>query len=190
MTLNKAFHLRSSILSTFPSKSPPRHLGSAIPKPLIQHPPPQLHPSPPHMPSLHWHLRLNPRHLTIGKPYHPSPQQQSPNPSFQHRPGRSWLNLSAGGFDGSYGLTPTGGMDHPFLRIHLADNVESRKFFTIVMSFNLTALALAIAGVWDYPRRYTGAMVLGNLYTAILIRNELFGRFLYLIVNTAFAKVR
>jgi hypothetical protein len=58
------------------------------------------------------------------------------------------------------------------------------------MSFNLTALILAIAGVWDYPRRYTGAMVLGNLYTAILIRNELFGRFLYLVVNTCFAKVR
>ena len=58
------------------------------------------------------------------------------------------------------------------------------------MTFNVTALILAIAGVWDYPRRYTGAMVLGNLYTAILIRNELFGRFLYLIVNTCFAKVR
>ncbi|KAJ2928288.1 hypothetical protein H1R20_g8796, partial [Candolleomyces eurysporus] len=63
-----------------------------------------------------------------------------------------------------------------------------RKFFTIVMSFNVTALILAIAGVWDYPRRYSGAMVLGNLYTAILIRNELFGRFLYLVVNTCFAK--
>lgn len=64
-----------------------------------------------------------------------------------------------------------------------------RKFFTVVMTFNVTALILAIAGVWDYPRRYTGAMVLGNLYTAILIRNELFGRFLYLVVNTLFAKV-
>jgi hypothetical protein len=58
------------------------------------------------------------------------------------------------------------------------------------MTFNVTAMILAIAGVWDYPRRYTGAMVLGNLYTAILIRNELFGRFLYLLVNTLFAKAR
>lgn len=33
-------------------------------------------------------------------------------------------------------------------------------------------------------------MVLGNLYVAILIRNELFGRCLYLLVNTLFAKVR
>ena len=65
-----------------------------------------------------------------------------------------------------------------------------RKFFTVVMIFNITAMVLAIAGVWDYPRRYTGAMVLGNLYTAILIRNELFGRFLYLVVNALFAKVR
>lgn len=44
--------------------------------------------------------------------------------------------------------------------------------------------------VWHYPRRYTGALVLGNLLVAIMVRNELFGRLLYLIVNTCFAKVR
>jgi len=33
-------------------------------------------------------------------------------------------------------------------------------------------------------------MVLGNLLVAILMRNELFGRLLYLIVNTCFTKVR
>ena len=32
-------------------------------------------------------------------------------------------------------------------------------------------------------------MALGNLNFAILMRNELFGRFLYLFVNTCFAKV-
>lgn len=57
------------------------------------------------------------------------------------------------------------------------------------MALNLTGLGLAIAGVWVYPRQYTGAFVLGNLLTAILMRNELFGRFLYLVVNTLFAKV-
>lgn len=31
-------------------------------------------------------------------------------------------------------------------------------------------------------------MVLGNLFFAILMRNELFGRFLYWFVNTFFAK--
>jgi hypothetical protein len=58
------------------------------------------------------------------------------------------------------------------------------------MTLNLVGMLLAILNVWTYPRKYTGALVLGNLFTAILIRNELFGRFLYLIVNTLFAKVR
>ena len=43
--------------------------------------------------------------------------------------------------------------------------------------------------VWPYPRNYTDAMVLGNLLTAILVRNELFGRFVYLLVNKLFARV-
>ncbi|KAH9485483.1 Adenylate-forming reductase 06235 [Psilocybe cubensis] len=63
-----------------------------------------------------------------------------------------------------------------------------RKFFTFVMAMNLSGIALAIFNVWSYPRKYTGAFVLGNLLTAILMRNELFGRFLYLTVNTLFAK--
>ncbi|KAG5639481.1 hypothetical protein H0H81_001603 [Sphagnurus paluster] len=63
-----------------------------------------------------------------------------------------------------------------------------RKFFTFVMCINLTGIILAATGKWKYPRHYTGAMVLGNLLTAILMRNELFGRFLYLVVNTLFAK--
>lgn len=64
-----------------------------------------------------------------------------------------------------------------------------RKFFTFVMSINITGIVLAAVGVWSYPHRYTGACVLGNLLVAILMRNELFGRLLYLIVNTLFAKV-
>ena len=43
--------------------------------------------------------------------------------------------------------------------------------------------------VWHYPKKYTGGLVLGNLFVAILMRNELFGRLLFLIVNTCFAKV-
>jgi hypothetical protein len=53
----------------------------------------------------------------------------------------------------------------------------------------LTGLLLAATGVWAYPRQYAGAFVLGNLLVAILMRNELFGRLLYMIVNTLFAKV-
>ncbi|KAJ6589810.1 hypothetical protein DFH09DRAFT_1307272 [Mycena vulgaris] len=63
-----------------------------------------------------------------------------------------------------------------------------RKFYTLTVTLNLIGLLLAATGKWEYPRRYTGAFVLGNLQVAILMRNELFGRFLYLIVNTLFAK--
>lgn len=62
------------------------------------------------------------------------------------------------------------------------------KFYAAVTLINLTGLVLAATGIWQYPRRYTGAFVLGNLLTAILMRNELFGRLLYLFVNTCFAK--
>jgi hypothetical protein len=37
--------------------------------------------------------------------------------------------------------------------------------------------------------KYTSVFVLDNLLLAILVRNELFGRLLYLFVNTFFAKV-
>lgn len=63
-----------------------------------------------------------------------------------------------------------------------------RKFFTVVVTLNAIGLLLAALNVWTYPRHYTGAFILGNLLTAILVRNELFGRFLYLVINTCFAK--
>ena len=65
-----------------------------------------------------------------------------------------------------------------------------RKFFTFVMALNLTGIVLAATGHWPYARKFTGPIVLGNLLFAILMRNELFGRFLYLVINTFFAKVR
>ena len=58
-----------------------------------------------------------------------------------------------------------------------------------MITLNAIGLILAATNVWTYPRHYTGAFILGNLLTAILVRNELFGRFLYLVVNTLFAKV-
>lgn len=75
----------------------------------------------------------------------------------------------------------------PWIRFQLWFNTY-RKFFTFVMALNITGIILAATGKWQYPRHYTGACVLGNLLTAILMRNELFGRFLYLVVNTLFAK--
>ncbi|KAG6878189.1 hypothetical protein C0993_010950 [Termitomyces sp. T159_Od127] len=63
-----------------------------------------------------------------------------------------------------------------------------RKFFTFTVSLNIVGIVLAAAGKWQYPRYYSGPCLLGNLLVAILMRNELFGRFLYLLVNTLFAK--
>ncbi|EIW80688.1 hypothetical protein CONPUDRAFT_57605 [Coniophora puteana RWD-64-598 SS2] len=75
----------------------------------------------------------------------------------------------------------------PWIRLQLWFNTY-RKFFTLVVSMNTVGLALAISGRWTYPRHYTGAFVLGNLQTAIITRNELFMRVLYLFVNTCLAK--
>jgi hypothetical protein len=73
------------------------------------------------------------------------------------------------------------------------DNVTHdccRKFFVFTFSLNMIGLGLAASGHWHYPIHFPGALILGNLQVAILVRNELFGRFLYLTVNTLFAKVR
>jgi hypothetical protein len=56
-----------------------------------------------------------------------------------------------------------------------------RKFFTFVTLLNLTGIILAACGRFKYAEDHLGALVLGNLLTAILMRNELWMRFLYLI---------
>ncbi|KAH9998969.1 hypothetical protein BJV77DRAFT_1064469 [Russula vinacea] len=63
-----------------------------------------------------------------------------------------------------------------------------RKLFTFVVTLNMVGLVLAATGHFPYALKRTSAMALGNLNFAILMRNELFGRFLYLFVNTCFAK--
>ncbi|EJD44884.1 hypothetical protein AURDEDRAFT_166067 [Auricularia subglabra TFB-10046 SS5] len=63
-----------------------------------------------------------------------------------------------------------------------------RKFFTFIVTLNLVGVVLAASGHWQYAVDHIAALVLGNLLFAILMRNELFGRLLYLIVNTCFAK--
>lgn len=54
----------------------------------------------------------------------------------------------------------------------------------------MVGIGIAASGHWPYAIRYNGAMALANLNFAILMRNELFGRVLYAIVNFCFAKVR
>lgn len=65
-----------------------------------------------------------------------------------------------------------------------------RKFFTFTFGFNMIGLALAASGHWPYGVKYAGAIVVANFNFAILMRNEVFGRLLYLFINTLFAKVR
>jgi hypothetical protein len=64
-----------------------------------------------------------------------------------------------------------------------------RKFFTFVLGLNVIGVLLAASDKWSYARHYAGTLALGNIQFAILVRNEFFGRCLYLFVNTCFAKV-
>ncbi|KAF8686566.1 hypothetical protein RHS04_00062 [Rhizoctonia solani] len=52
----------------------------------------------------------------------------------------------------------------------------------------LTRIVLAGIGRFEYAVNHSGALVLGNLLCAVMMRNELFLRFLFLIANTFFAK--
>lgn len=45
-------------------------------------------------------------------------------------------------------------------------------------------------GHFPYAAENTGGFVIGNILAGVVVRNELFGRLLYLVVNTLFAKVR
>ncbi|KAF9050714.1 hypothetical protein BDZ89DRAFT_1098750 [Hymenopellis radicata] len=63
-----------------------------------------------------------------------------------------------------------------------------RKFFIFTFGLNMIGLVLAATGHFPYAVKFSGAMVVGNLNFAILMRNEIFGRILYGIVNFCFAK--
>ncbi|PFH52373.1 hypothetical protein AMATHDRAFT_139898 [Amanita thiersii Skay4041] len=63
-----------------------------------------------------------------------------------------------------------------------------RKFFVIAFGLNMIGLGFAAGGIWEYANIYSGPIVVANFNFAILMRNEVFGRLLYLIVNTCFAK--
>ncbi|KAH8107206.1 hypothetical protein BXZ70DRAFT_885318 [Cristinia sonorae] len=63
-----------------------------------------------------------------------------------------------------------------------------RKLFTFCFSINMIAIGLAASGHFPYAVKYNGAMAVANFNFAILMRNEIFGRLLYLFVNTLFAK--
>jgi len=56
-----------------------------------------------------------------------------------------------------------------------------RKFFTFITLLNLAGMIMAALNRFHYAENHLGALVLGNLLLAILMRNELFLRFLYTI---------
>lgn len=56
-----------------------------------------------------------------------------------------------------------------------------RKFFTFITLLNLAGIIMAALGRFPYADNHLGALVLGNLLCAVLMRNELFLRFLYTI---------
>ncbi|KAG8893039.1 hypothetical protein FRB99_002219, partial [Tulasnella sp. 403] len=63
-----------------------------------------------------------------------------------------------------------------------------RKFFTVVVVLNGIGIILAALDRFPYAKHNIGALILGNLCTAVLMRNEIFGRILYLLVNTLLRK--
>jgi len=54
-----------------------------------------------------------------------------------------------------------------------------RKFFIFVTLLNPAGIIMALLNRFPYAEKHLGALVLGNLLCAILMRNELFLRFLY-----------
>lgn len=65
-----------------------------------------------------------------------------------------------------------------------------RKFFVFTLCFNMVGLGLAASGHFPYATTYAGSIAVANLNFSVLMRNEVFGRLLYLFFNTFFAKVR
>ncbi|KAF8314485.1 hypothetical protein DL93DRAFT_2167279 [Clavulina sp. PMI_390] len=63
-----------------------------------------------------------------------------------------------------------------------------RKFFLFIVTLNLTAIILTATGHFRYGQTHTGAILLGNLLMAVLMRNEFFLRILYFLANHLLAK--
>jgi hypothetical protein len=68
--------------------------------------------------------------------------------------------------------------------------LDCRKFFTVVVTFNGVCIVLAALGRFPYAENNNGAFILGNLLMAVMMRNELFLRGVFWVVNTCLAKVR
>ena len=56
-----------------------------------------------------------------------------------------------------------------------------RMLFTFVTTLNLVGLIMCAIGQFEYAENHIGYLVLGNLLFAVMMRNELFLRFLYMV---------
>jgi hypothetical protein len=65
-----------------------------------------------------------------------------------------------------------------------------KKFFTFVTLLNATGIVMAALNRFPYAENHLGALVLGNLLMAVLMRNELFLRCLYVIAIYGLRSVR
>lgn len=64
-----------------------------------------------------------------------------------------------------------------------------RRFFVFTLGVNLIGLGLAAFGIWRYGNQSSSAIITANFNVAVLMRNEIFQRIIYLAVNILFAKV-
>lgn len=65
-----------------------------------------------------------------------------------------------------------------------------RQFFTFIVTLNLIGMILAGVGKFHYAQNHLGALVLGNLLFAVLMRNELLLRILYMVAIYGLRSVR
>jgi hypothetical protein len=65
-------------------------------------------------------------------------------------------------------------------RIRLWFNTYT-QFFILSTSFNFAGLIMAVLGRFPYAEKQAGGLVLGNILTAVLMRNEVFMRILYAV---------
>ncbi|KAH8712251.1 hypothetical protein GQ44DRAFT_742499 [Phaeosphaeriaceae sp. PMI808] len=56
-----------------------------------------------------------------------------------------------------------------------------RKFFILIILLNCAGIVMTALGRFPYAENHLGALVLGNLLSAVLFRNELWMRFLYIV---------
>lgn len=59
-----------------------------------------------------------------------------------------------------------------------------------IVSLELAGIIAAAAGKFPYAHNNTGGIIIGNILAGVVVRNEVFGRLLYIVINGLFAKVR